>query len=617
MTEGPPPSAASSSRISSAADPGVSAQSVPQTSNFVPLPPSPAVSNPNTLTHQPYSNYATWSNGWSSTYPVYPPSTSAYQTQNPGPPQQAYYGPTNYNPYAAHLLQPHAYNPPQLPKSTNENPPNTANSQPAKPPTPPARSPTPPLPEPETYKNWDEAIKKFLVKTKMIQTLKGLENDMLMLSPEWEQTKIPEALKELVVGLQSILDRIAKKPQAEEDSMQVDTIVDISSVADPPNDDHSLEDRKLGYVQLSNGTEPRTQSSINKSISQFLSRTRARNNASNRAEFLHSLAEKRLKLAKSIGEENGQGREGSKEHEVTSCARVDAKPIDRDKQITYDIAKYGEGPLTKTVKSGVAPDPGVPPTSGPPAVSPDPPLPVQFPIALVTPKVTNTAGTNSRLPRKRKFGDLDGGDAEAQHETRQGKLKSTRKGKGRAKADDDEPASPAEPRPDGDGEERALSMATAAKHPGIDERLKSLEEHLAIRYVPLPPRTLVARLKYLEDHVIRLEKEYPPWAALHFNQPNRGWPPPPRATPVIVPPHLRSLTTTSTTLPSTAVPHTLVSPTNATATSASASAINPGRGGGPSKSKPRKTNSSLQKAVLERLEVQKAMGEMGGKGMRD
>ena len=40
--------------------------------------------------------------------------------------------------------------------------------------------------------------------------------------------------------------------------------------------------------------------------------------------------------------------------------------------------------------------------------------------------------------------------------------------------------------------------------------------------VPNPPRTLLARLKFLEDHLIKLEKEYPPWAALHFNQPRRG-----------------------------------------------------------------------------------------------
>lgn len=76
----------------------------------------------------------------------------------------------------------------------------------------------------------------------------------------------------------------------------------------------------------------------------------------------------------------------------------------------------------------------------------------------------------------------------------------------------------------------------------FDERLTNLETHLAVRYggfsyfflpsylfkstkfmpVPSPPQTIAARLKFLEDHIIQLEKEYPPWAALHFNQPNRG-----------------------------------------------------------------------------------------------
>lgn len=44
----------------------------------------------------------------------------------------------------------------------------------------------------------------------------------------------------------------------------------------------------------------------------------------------------------------------------------------------------------------------------------------------------------------------------------------------------------------------------------------------SLNVVPNPPRTLLARLKFLEDHLVKLEKEYPPWAALHFNQPGRG-----------------------------------------------------------------------------------------------
>lgn len=40
--------------------------------------------------------------------------------------------------------------------------------------------------------------------------------------------------------------------------------------------------------------------------------------------------------------------------------------------------------------------------------------------------------------------------------------------------------------------------------------------------VPSFPLSLLDRLRFLEDHIIHLEKEYPPWAALHFNQPRRG-----------------------------------------------------------------------------------------------
>lgn len=44
----------------------------------------------------------------------------------------------------------------------------------------------------------------------------------------------------------------------------------------------------------------------------------------------------------------------------------------------------------------------------------------------------------------------------------------------------------------------------------------------ALFSVPGPPASLIDRVKYLEDHIIKLERDHPPWAALHFNQPNRG-----------------------------------------------------------------------------------------------
>jgi hypothetical protein len=81
---------------------------------------------------------------------------------------------------------------------------------------------------------------------------------------------------------------------------------------------------------------------------------------------------------------------------------------------------------------------------------------------------------------------------------------------------------------------------TLARHPGLVERFDNIEEHLALKYggcihgtwsrilpqictlVPAPPYSLMERIRCVEEHIMRLEKEYPSWAALHFKQPRRG-----------------------------------------------------------------------------------------------
>ncbi len=168
----------------------------------------------------------------------------------------------------------------------------------------------------------------------------------------------------------------------------------------------TLDDRKAAlYTDLPPPT------TLTKSISQYLSRNRARNDASNRAEFLRPPSD-------------------------TSCARTDAKMLNRDTQMKYDIAKNEDGPLRRTMK-----------------------------------KVEEE------------------------------------------KADE-------------------------AESPALSERIANVETHLAVHYgmyptasnltasqclaVPSPPASLPARIQFLEEHIIRLEKEYPPWAALHFNQPRRN-----------------------------------------------------------------------------------------------
>ncbi|KAG6885773.1 hypothetical protein C0993_009878 [Termitomyces sp. T159_Od127] len=299
------------------------------------------------------------------------------------------------------------------------------------------------------------------------------------MNPDWEKNVVPDALSELVQNISAL-----------------------------GSGEVPLEQRKLDYVQLANDMPPRSQSTINKEISRFLAQNRARNNASNRAEFVYTPAQKRQRLTDDNADIG------------PSCARVDAKPLDRDVQIKYDIAKNEEGPLSRTMHSS---------------------------------------------------------------ETRDS-------GKGKQKAKEEQPSSP-----------ELEQDWTASKHPGIDERLRNIEAHVAVRYgrcrvlytppilsenqfpVPSAPRTLLARLKFLEEHLIRLERDYPPWAALHFNQPNRGWPPPPRQTPIIVPPHLRS--------------------TDSPVAQDGDKTLG--------EKKMKNTGSSLHRAVLERLEVKQAMADLG------
>ncbi|CAE6449816.1 unnamed protein product [Rhizoctonia solani] len=120
-------------------------------------------------------------------------------------------------------------------------------------------------------------------------------------------------------------------------------------------------------------------------------------------------------------------------------------------------------------------------------------------------------------------------------------------------------------------------VSAADKSSGVTERFQAIEAHLGVRYVPGPPADYMLRVKHIEDHIIRLEREYPPWAALHFNQPNRGWPPPPRDSIIVIPPHLTS------------------------STPASVSGLD-------AKGKHRAgKESSLLRAALDKLEVQKAL----------
>ncbi|KAF7315768.1 hypothetical protein MIND_00092800 [Mycena indigotica] len=322
--------------------------------------------------------------------------------------------------------------------------------------------PSPVTPPPPEYRQWDRVMKDFLVKLGLKQALAGFETDLLLMNEDFEHKTVPSAMDEVIQGF---------------------TMIQQGSSL--PKDNVPLEERKLDYVHTPNPVSPTT---ITKSISVFLAQNRAKNDASNRAEFLLSLAEKRKQVE----------AEGSD----SSCARTDAKLIDRDVQMKYDIARNTDGPLRRTVKI---------PSTEIPSTSP----------------ATSRARTKSMAR-----------------------------------------------------EEKKPEEADEKTNTPVNERLTNVETHFSVRYVPGPPDSFASRLQFLEDHIIRLEKDYPPWAALHFNQPNRGWPPPPRATPIIVPPQLR--TTSSAPLP-------------------------PAKGG-----RTKNTGSTLQRAAMEQLAIREAKNDLAG-----
>lgn len=457
MTNGPPPSQAGPSQPSE-----TSAQ---QPAHIVPVPPSSTTSQqtvaagpssqlqpvqygPLTQGQNPQGYYAMsytpggWQNAWQ--VPSYP-----YIASGSVPGQQTHY---TQVPYAQYQPPAVTYQPRQRNKV--------------------AQKPRSPTPEPELHRHWDEVIRSFLKKVGMNQALKGFEDDMVVMNADWERQKVPGAIGDLM-----------------KDLMNLGKTKGSETFPERP-----LEERKLDYIHLSGGAKPQSQTSITRSISQFLAQNRARNDASNRTEFLESLAQKRRRL----------NLDPDSTEPIPSCARTDAKHLDRDVQMKYDIAKNEDGPLRRTMK-------GVP----------------------------GDKGSQKEL--------------HALHD-------------------------------DAEGEQQ----------PATDQRVKNIEEHLAVRYVPAPPRTLLSRLRLLEDHLMQLEKDYPPWAALHFNQPNRGWPPPPRQTPIIVPSHITTTKESKTDTPQQELPSS--SPTDEM----------------PRTKMKNKNKSSLHRAVMEKLEIQKAMSDLAG-----
>jgi hypothetical protein len=135
--------------------------------------------------------------------------TAATTSYGAGSSAPTHYNPhVNYQTYYAQAAQSQAYYQPQYASTTQRAAaiPKQEESEVKIPAKRKKRSPSPvaeaePAPTLKSYRHWDGALKDFLEESGLHETLKGFERDMLVVSADWEEEKIPKALQNLVERL--------------------------------------------------------------------------------------------------------------------------------------------------------------------------------------------------------------------------------------------------------------------------------------------------------------------------------------------------------------------------------------------------------------------------------
>ncbi|CAO3679213.1 unnamed protein product [Umbelopsis ramanniana] len=256
--------------------------------------------------------------------------------------------------------------------------------------------------------DWASALKKFLKDIGFEETAEALDTELIILSNANKAT-IPKHTVRLVDNLLSIVEADAEsKPPPEEKLEETLEDSDAKRKRSDEDDKDIMEDRmkRMSPEQVQIRA---TSSDLRKRIENFIQAKKSEVDASNRTEFMK--------------------RKETGESDVT-CARTDAREIDRSIQMKFDVVNNEDGPLARS---------------------------------LVTSANHVSVGS------------------------------------------------------------------TVHKGSGAEERLQNLEQHLNIVYKnnSRDSFSLFQRMKIIEDTIIQIEQQNPLWAAVHFNQPNRTFPPPP------------------------------------------------------------------------------------------
>ncbi|KAI8584072.1 hypothetical protein K450DRAFT_221369 [Umbelopsis ramanniana AG] len=263
--------------------------------------------------------------------------------------------------------------------------------------------------EPHRPTDWAAALKIFLKNIGFEETAGALDTELIILSNANKAT-IPNHTVRLVNDLLSIIEAEAESEPLLEKENEKGNLEDSNTKRKRSDeDDEDMMEDRIKRMSPEQVQIRATSSDLRKRIENFIQAKKSEVDASNRTEFMK--------------------RKDTGESDVT-CARTDAREIDRSIQMKFDVVNNEDGPLARS---------------------------------LVTSANHVSVGS------------------------------------------------------------------TVHKGSGAEERLQNLEQHLNIVYKnnSRDSFTLFQRMKIIEDTIIQIEQQNPLWAAIHFNQPNRTFPPPP------------------------------------------------------------------------------------------
>lgn len=258
--------------------------------------------------------------------------------------------------------------------------------------------------------SWNKELSQFLKNIGLVETSTCLESELIVLSRQHLE-KLPEALETLVEKLLVSLERHvdAKSEIIEKtDKSHPDLLVTKRKRLD-------LEEEERDRVKRLDSEQIQiraTTQEVDQRINTFIQAKQNELDESNRTEFL--------------------SRHDPTADDVT-CARTDAREINRNIQMKFDIVNNEDGPLARSL-------------------------------------LTYNDKKNSEI-----------------------------------------------------------AATTVAPSADTTERIDNIEQHLNIKLDnnAKPPFSIFERIKILENTLMEIERQHPTWAAVHFNQPNRNFPPPP------------------------------------------------------------------------------------------